>query len=161
MLQALNVLAGFEAAGFPPGILGIPDGSGYVGITGTSGYPWGPPSFDDAYDDVSEAFLRSIHRMYPRTFAAQCALMGVPAPTDIDYDGFRARGELTEMAMLQYTHMKGVEFLRLSVLNEASSLGDHGMFLLSEFGTGEDHTTAPPHHHIIITPQHHIHPACT
>ena len=117
--------------------MGSPDDSGYVGITGTSGYPWGPPSYDGAYDDYSEAFLRSIHRMYPRTYAAQCALLGVPALDAIDYDYFWERGELTELAMNQYTHIKGVEFLRLSVLNEASSLGDHGMLLLSEFGSRE------------------------
>ena len=99
LVQAWHMRFGLSAGGFPDGILGYPDETGYTGFIGSSEYRFGAPAPPSPLDARCEAFLRQVHIAYPSTYEVQCRRLGL-RPQRIDYGKAACLGLLPAIARL-------------------------------------------------------------
>ena len=116
-------------ASYPDGLLPEPDIYGSVGFAGTSylRHYSAPPH---VLPDSAAAYLERYQLRYPRTAAAQRAVLGMPEGF-ADLQGLRDEGALLTAAHVQYLQDSAANYVLISLQQEATYQGGHGLYLLS------------------------------
>ena len=114
---------------YPEGLLPEPDLYGSVGFAGTA-YLRHYPAPPHVLPDSAALYLEKYQLRYPRTAAAQRAVLGMPEGL-ADLQELRDEGALLTAAHVQYLQDSAANYVLTSMQQEATYQGGHGLYLFS------------------------------